>query len=302
MNNLLFKRTKTLDDVIKDFLFARSVERYSPATIRTYTTVLCMFARSAGGTSRFDTIGADMIRKFLAEKSDLSSKTMSNYYIVLASLWTWAVENDYASEHVVNKVRKPKYIKKQVLPYTENEVRKIYRSCRDWRERAIVMVLIDCGIRASELANLTVDDWSPGMLTIQNGKGGKSRCVPISEATESAIFRSLCKRIINEKGLGGGISLFSSQYPTLPLSYEAVRDLMHRLGDRSSIPNVHAHRFRHTFAITFLRNGGDIYTLKRILGHSSLEMVQHYLDIATSDVISMHQKASPIIIWNLGGY
>lgn len=299
---LFIKRSKTLDEVIEDYLYARKVERYSTATIRTYTTVLHMFARSAGGTSRFETIGADRIRKFLGEKSNLSSKTVSNYYIVLASLWTWAVENDYASEHVVNKVHKPKYIKKQVSPYTEQEVRTIYRACRGWRERAIVMVLMDCGIRASELAALTVDDWSPGLLTIQNGKGGKSREVPITEATERAIFRSLGKRIINEKGVGGGISLFSSQYPTLPLSYEAIRDLMTRLGKRSSVTDVHAHRFRHTFAITFLRNGGDIYTLKRILGHSSLEMVQHYLDIAKSDVINVHQKASPITNWKIGIY
>ena len=100
--------------------------------------------------------------------------------------------------------------------------------------------------------------------------------------------------------MDGGLSLFANVIGGKPMNYYSLRSLMDRLEVNSNVPNVFAHRFRHTFAITFLRNGGDIYTLKRILGHSTLTMVQNYLDIVRSDVIQAHQKASPVLCWHIG--
>jgi len=291
---------KTLSQVIEDFLFAKTAERYSPATVHTYEVVLNLFKKSVGGDIRFSMIEAADVRRYLGGLSDLSDKTISNYHIVLSSLWTWAIENELASENVVHKIKKPKYTKKRALPFTESEVRKILRACRNKRDRAIVMVLLDSGMRASELINLTIDDWIESSLRIRQGKGKKSRIVPVTRATENAIFSQLGKRRISEGGLAGGDAIFASNISGKAMNYNALRSVMERLGRLSSVPDIHAHRFRHTFAITFLRGGGDIYTLKRILGHSTLEMVQNYLDIVRSDVVREHQKASPVNVWHLG--
>jgi integrase len=120
--------------------------------------------------------------------------------------------------------------------------------------------------------------------------------VPISVKTAKAIWRYLTTR----PDAKSQEPLFASMKDGQFLKRNALRLLLERLGDRAGVPHVHAHRFRHTFAIAYLRNNGDAFTLQSILGHSDMTMTRRYLEIAMTDVESRHQIASPVANWNIG--
>ena len=84
-----------------------------------------------------------------------------------------------------------------------------------------------------------------------------------------------------------------------PMSRTKLAEMFAGIGKRAGVPNVHPYRLRHTFAIQYLRNGGNAYTLQQMLGHSTLETVKLYLKLAQVDVDQMHRPASPVDNWRL---
>jgi site-specific recombinase XerD len=80
----------------------------------------------------------------------------------------------------------------------------------------------------------------------------------------------------------------------IPLTGNSMKLAFARLAQRSGVRRLHAHLCRHTFATRFLTNGGDVFTLQQILGHSTLEMVRHYVNLAASDIIINHRRCSPL--------
>jgi integrase/recombinase XerC/integrase/recombinase XerD len=141
---------------------------------------------------------------------------------------------------------------------------------------AIVLVLLDTGIRASELCTLTMDNTflTEGFLKVR-GKGNKERMVPFGALTKKALLKYL-HSYRPEAQSDDQRELFLSIEGT-PLSYNGLALLIRRLGSNSDVPRLHPHLFRHTFAVRYLMNGGDIMTLRLILGHTTLEVTQMYM-------------------------
>ena len=84
-----------------------------------------------------------------------------------------------------------------------------------------------------------------------------------------------------------------------PIDRSGLLKLLHRMGERADVKDVHPDRFRHTFAIQYLRNGEDAYTLQALLGHSTLDMVKTYLRLAQVDLDEAQRRASPVDNWGL---
>jgi integrase/recombinase XerD len=290
-----------IDKVSMEFLISKLAARYSEKTITSYESILHSFREYTGHNCQVETIDEQTIERYLASMKSVKDKTVYNHHICLSSFWTWMVEKKIVEKNVVRNVKSPKVTKYEIVPYTEDEVRRILAATRTPRDRAIILVLIDTGLRASELCALDVEDWRDGKLLVM-GKGKKERFLPLSEETEKALYHQLAKRIVRRTGIDAGSAMFETFISRKHMTYTTLQTLMRRLKKYSGVNDVHCHRFRHTFAINFLRNKGDIFTLQKILGHSNLETVKLYLNIAKTDIEEAHAKASPVNGWGLKAY
>ena len=153
-------------------------------------------------------------------------------------------------------------------------------------------------MRESELCNLPYDDAhiEDGFLKVM-GKGSKERILPIGALEQKVLWRYVFHfRPEPENDLNNYLFLTLDGKKLQP---NAIKLLLSRWGKRAGVPRLHAHLCRHTFATRFLINGGDVFTLQQILGHSTLEMVKHYVNLASNHVALQHQRFSPLDRLNL---
>jgi site-specific recombinase XerD len=313
-----------LSEAIQAFLFAKEIQGLSPNTIRNYRLTLARF-RSFFDASDPEllTITGFNIQAFLhslqskaPESSStiprklkpLSPKSIRNVHGTLSSLWEWAIEENLVAKNVVRTVKPPNPQMPTIKPFHESDVRALLRQVGQgstseirYRDRAIILFLLDTGVRASELCNLRLAniDLKQGSALVR-GKGrldqgvGRQRMVFMGGRVQRAIHRYLLERKAEEPEAWLFVTRDGRQ-----LTRDVLGRRLRRLGKRAGVLPCGPHKFRHTFAIFYLRNGGDVFTLQRLLGHSSLDMVQRYLAIAQADVEAAHRKAGPVDNWGL---
>jgi len=222
--------------------------------------------------------------------------TVGHYYRVLKTFWGWLKREGLITDNPLDNVKRPKTEQKIVQALTPKEVQKLISLCSakttvDTRNKAIIMMFLDTGLRVFELAALKLSDinMDTGTIFVGHGKGNKQRMVRIGSITRKALWHYVT---LYRKGESELLFLTKTKKP---LNTGAIKLMIKRLGKKAGIPNVHVHRMRHTFAISFLRAGGDIFTLQYLLGHSNLSMVQRYLkSLNADDAFKAHQKYSPI--------
>lgn len=257
----------------------------------------------------FEAITTNDLRRFLAhlvDKYELGHKSLSNAWIALSSLWTWA-ETELKTSHAIRgKLKRPTFRTPVIDPFNQEEIKHLLSAAQPdrgtgrqrptgVRDRAIILVLLDTGIRASELCDLVVADYDRGRgrLHIRHGKNDKQRFVPVGQRAQKNLWRYLADR----PNARPGDPLFGTTTGN-SLDRNNLRHLLDRIGKHSGVSNAYPHRFRHTFAIEFLRAGGNLLTLQAILGHSTLEMVRRYAKLADED-IDAGAKNSPVDNWKL---
>lgn len=310
-----------LSEAIEGFLMWKAVEG-SPHTVRDYANTLRQFADMVADDPPIGDVTADDVRRFLyylRVERELAPKTVKNAHTGLSAFWTW-LEAAYGLPHVIHgAVKSPKAGSREVVPLSKQDVRLILASVEKtatwrsekrqpaqmtrgtrYRDRAIVLFLLDTGVRAQELCSLTIGDvdMKSGAVQVRHGKGDKGRTVYLGTTAKAALWSYLSRRPEVERRPDA--PLFETRRGQ-PLDRSALRKMLLGAGQRAEITEtVNPHRFRHTFAVNYLRNGGDVYTLQRLLGHATMEMVKRYLALAQTDIAEAHKRASPVDNWRLG--
>jgi integrase/recombinase XerD len=322
----------SLERAITGFLNFKTAEGLSPRTVFSYRHMLEQWVEYAGNVpivqiSEHD-IGAYLVfmrieykpRRFGGSLRPLSPKTLRNIWVALASFFAWA-KSEFQIDNPMKNIPAPRTPKTVTEPFSQEELTRMLKACVYSREantfrrkkfvmrrptadrdRAILLTLLDSGIRASEFCALCIGDFDPksGKLEIHHGmeggaKGGKGRIVYLGKTARHALWRYLASREDGEE-MAAPLFIAGRNRRFNPV---ALRHLIKRIGKKSGIQNAYPHKFRHTFAITYLRSGGDVFTLQALLGHGSLDMVRHYAKIAQLDVEHAHRKASPVDNWRL---
>lgn len=230
-------------------------------------------------------ITATDIKSFLlhlsTERSN-SKTSLFNKYQTLSSFFTW-FSAEFNLQNPMKKVTKPKVTRKPVKPFTTTELKKLLEAKQSTKLKTIQLLLLDTGLRISELCNLKVEDYDQnnGRLYIKSGKGNKDRIVYLGKRTQKLLWK-----LTQDKQSGW---LFGkTKAPDRNNMLKLIKQLALPLGIKA-----HPHKYRHTFAIQFLRNGGNIKQLQEILGHSDLKTVELYLELAEID-LEQSRTYSPV--------
>ena len=189
---------------------------------------------------------------------------------------------------------KPPRVKPDLLePVKIEDIEKMLKQCLGtvfgMRDRAIILMLLDTGIRASELLSLDRSDIDPisGNITIRHGKGGKSREAYMGRKTRITV-RKYMKFIPEEVEY-----LWLSREATR-LSYGGLRSIMRRLSSRANVPTPSIHSFRRYFALEMLRSGVDVFSLQLLMGHADIQVLRRYLKQTEKDTLDAHMKGRPV--------
>ena len=235
-----------------------------------------------------------------ARDAGLSPLTIQGYARTLKAFFSWLTREGYLAENPAERLKIPKAPKVIVETLTESQVRKFLavinrKSGEGFRNYCIALVLLDTGIRLSELANLMLSDVHLDQAYFKvMGKGAKERVVPIGANVQKASWKYIHQR--RPEPIHPNITNLFLTRDGRALKGDGVYRMVRKYGGRAELKGVRCspHTFRHTFAKNFLLNGGDVFTLQKILGHSSLEVVRMYVELASEDVQIQHRRHSPV--------
>jgi len=297
-SQVIYLVSLALPEAISAFLVDREAQRLTSATLRYYQQELGYFgdfARAQGLADLAD-VTPDLIRRWLLMLADRRGPggVHASYRAIKAFLrWAWN-EYEIAGPCPILKVKAPKLPQELLEPLSLDSLKAMMVTCdRSFlgdRDRAVLLCLLDSGLRAAEFCALDVADveLATGRLLVRHGKGNKARISFLG-----AVSRKALGRYLRHRRSQGPEALWVTR-EGMRLCYCSLRSLVRNRARAAGIPAPSLHSFRRAFALGCLRNGMDIVSLQRLLGHADLTVLRRYLAQTEGDLAEAHRRAGPV--------
>ncbi|MFA7467606.1 MAG: tyrosine-type recombinase/integrase [Desulfotomaculaceae bacterium] len=241
-----------------------------------------------------------MLREVVLHMIDsaLSPTTINHRVRSLKQLYQYLTAEGLVNGNPAERLERKKARSARTEAFTEEQLRAILAAPDKsqfvgLRDYTFMLLLLDTGVRLSELVNIKLVDLKmvENEVVITEGKGCKSRRVFVSAKTKEMIKKHLRVR----GDIPGNPYLFVS-VEDKPMKQCNVQERLTIYGKKAKIEGVRVspHTFRHTFAKLYIMRGGDPFSLQAMLGHSTLDMVRHYVNLWGSDLQKMHRQFSPV--------
>ena len=304
-------RSISVSEAIEDYRTYNRAQNYSPHYVASSYRNLQEFARWLAEEGRSDRIGhltigdARAFIVYVQERENqsrpgtrLAPDTVQQYARNLKSWASFLHGEAYIRTNIFGRLRLPKVPVREPQVLSEEElgqVISIYNPAASTGLRNILLVLIlaDSGLRLGELCDVTLDDvdLERGAIRVM-GKGQRERTVHVGSTVLKLLSRYV--RYFRPEPSSGRVRNLLLAQDGRELTTNGAKHVLQRAAAKSGVERLHAHLLRHTFATRYLLNGGDVLTLQRLLGHSTLEMVKRYSHIAAAHVAVQHKQYSPV--------
>ncbi len=292
----------TLETVYNEFVITQKLKGNSEKTISYYKSCISPFIQYFGKDFDISLLSVSNVREYSLHLKDrnISSNSFKTYLKGIKAFLTWIYTEEYITVNLGEKLKLPKAQRKTIDTLTKNEIEFLFKSfdTKNYlglRNYCICALMLDSGLRKSEVVALKISDIHivEGYILV-NGKGNKQRIVPIGYNSQKHLIKYIAQRPANIntdslfltkdfKGITGCV--IARLFKTLQTQ---------KVGQGFLTSRIHAHLLRHTFATMYLENGGNIYALQQILGHTSLEMVKKYVHLTQAKTVVNFKNYSPL--------
>ncbi len=271
-------------DHLSEFLEAKRAEGLSASTVAWYEFQVGRFCQWLGDRG----MSLRVARSYLAEMADdgLSSSMRRGAAIAIKAFSRWLAEEGLG-EDFAGRLKLPKKGKPLPREARLSDVASVFAIASP-RDRALLLFMLDTGARRAEVAGLRwVDVDLDGLHVRLTGKGSKERLVAMTSRTAELL------RAIRPDSVSADDHVFVGQRG--PLTVSGISSVLRRLKAKAGVVGpLNPHSLRHAFGSNFVANGGDLESLRQILGHEDISTTRIYLDLARETVEEKHRRYSPV--------
>ena len=292
------------NELIQEFLFDCKIRDLSEVTIYNYSKQLSLFERYLSekyGVTLLEQLTTQQIKYYISFLQEQGRKPsyINDMLKAIKVLCAYAHREEYTATLLTKRVKNVKEPKVLIHTFSDKEIKRLvkYYDGNDYislRNKLIIMILFDTGIRISELINMRPDQIQDNYFLIY-GKGRKERVVPKNPMVSKWMMKYLAARERYFETRDAQDLVFLSKNGRR-LTGEAVSHFLKEAAEAvgvNPVVRVSPHTFRHTFAHQQLKNGLDLYSLSRLLGHESVSITQRYLEaIRDTQVLTSAKRTS----------